>query len=171
MHSSCEVGVYAANNITEEEASAVGFDLNGNYFLVSDAECFCISGGEVDVSLCSDNAFFDFNFTAGANDLALAASLYVAGFANGSFHAECTSVCEGDFNLSSGTCGTEDDNVGDGLLGAYNGNSFFACELAGLGQILLMCKGSTFAEQDGDMFCREVNVTCAGFNKNFVCLN
>ena len=169
VHSSCEVGVYAAYNVAEEEASAVGLDLNGNHFLVRNAESFSISGSEVDVSLCGDNAFFDFNFAAGANDLALAASLYVAGLTNGSFHAEGTSVCQGDFNLSSGACRSEDDYVGDGLLRSYNGNSLFASELTGLGQVLLMSKGSTLAEQDVDVFCGKVNVTCAGFNKNFVC--
>jgi hypothetical protein len=118
----------------------------------------------VDVTLSSDNAFSDFNFTCGANQLARAGTCNVTGFTNRSGYAQGTCVGEGDFNLSSRTCGTENDYVRNGLLGANNGNSFFASELTGLGQVLLMGKGSAFAEEDLDVFFGEMYVTGAGFN-------
>ena len=160
VHSSSKLGAYADNNVAEDEASAVGVDLNGNDLLVSNA----CSGSEVDVTLCSDNAFSDFNFTCGANELARAGTCNVTGFTNGSVYAEGTCVGEGDFNLSSRTGGTEDDYIGNGLLGAYNGNSFFASELTGLGQILLMGQGSAFTEENLDVFFGKMYVTGAGFN-------
>ena len=164
VHSGSELGAYADNNIAEDEASAVGVDLDGYDFLVSNACSFSISGSEVDVTLCSDNAFSDFNFTCGTNELARAGTCNVTGFTNGSVYAEGTCVGEGDFNLSSGTCGAEDDYIGNGLLGTNNGNSFFAGELTGLGQILLMGKGSAFTEENLDVFFGEMYVTGAGFN-------
>ena len=164
VHSSSELGAYADNNVAEDGGSAVGFDLNGYDFLVGYAEFFCVSGSDVDVALCSDNAFSDFHFTAGTYELACAGACNVTGFTYGSVYAEGTSVGEGDFNLGSRTCGTEDDNIGNGLLGANYGNSFFASELTGLGEVLLVGKGCAFTEKDLDVFFRKMHVTCAGFN-------
>ena len=164
VHSGSELGAYANNNIAENEASAVGVDLNGNDFLISNACSFCISRSEVDVTLSSDNAFSDFNFTCRTYELACAGTSNITGFTNGSVYAEGTSIGEGDFNLGSRTCGTEDDNIGNGLLGANYGNSFFASELTGLGEVLLVGKGCAFTEKDLDVFFRKMHVTCAGFN-------
>ena len=164
VHSSSELGAYANYNVTENGGSAFGFDLYGYDFLVSYVEFFCISGSDVDVTLCSDNAFSDFNFTAGTYELACAGTCYVTGFTYGSVYAESTSVGEGDFNLSSRTCRTEDDYVCNGLLGANNGNALFASELTGLGEVLLVGEGCAFTEEDLDVFFRKMHVTCAGFN-------
>ena len=164
VHCSCELRAYTYNNVTENGGSAVGFDLYGYDFLVGYAEFFCISRGEVDVTLCCDNAFCDFNFAAGTYELACAGTSYVTGFTYGCGYAEGTCVGEGDFNLGCRTCRTKDDYVRDGLLRANNGNAFFACELTGLGQILLVGESCAFAEQDLDVFFRKMYVTCAGFN-------
>ena len=164
VHCSSKLGAYTNNNITENEASAVGVDLYGYDFLVSYACSFCVCGSEVDVTLCSDNAFSDFNFACRANELARTGASNVAGFTNRSGYAESTSVGEGDFNLGCGTRGTEDDYVGNGLLGTNYGYSFFASELTGLGEVLLVGKGCAFTEKDLDVFFRKMHVTCAGFN-------
>ncbi len=164
VHSSRELGANTNNYVAEDCSSVSGFDLYGYDFLVSYAEFFSISGCDVDVTLCSDNAFSDLNLTAGTNELASAAACDVAGFTNGSSNTKCTSVCEGNLNLCSGTSRSEDDYVCDGLLGTNNGNALFASELTGLGEILLVSEGSAFAEEDLNMFFREMHVTCAGFN-------
>ena len=164
MHCSRELGAYTDNNVAENEVSAVGVDLNGYDFLVSYACSFCIFGSEVDVTLRSDNTFSDFNFTCGTYELASAGACNVTGFTNGSGYAESTSVGKGDFNLGCRTCGTEDDNIGNRLLGTNYGNSFFACELTGLGEVLLVGKGCAFTEKDLDVFFRKMHVACAGFN-------
>ena len=164
VHSSRKLGANANNNVTEDCSSVSGFDLNRYDFLVRYAEFFSISGSDVDVTLCSDNAFSDLNLTAGANELASAAACDVAGFTNGSSNTKCASVCEGNLNLCSGTSRSEDDYVCDGLLGANNGNALFASELTGLGEVLLVSEGSAFTEKDLNMFFREMHVTCAGFN-------
>ena len=164
MHSSSELGAYAYNNVAEDAGTAVGVDLNGYDFLVSYACSFSVSGSEVDVALSSDNAFSDFNFTCGAYELACAGTCNIAGFTYGSVYAEGTSVGKGDFNLGCRTCRTEDDYIGNGLLGANYSNSFFTCELTGLGEVLLVGKGCAFAEKDLDVFFRKMHVACAGFN-------
>ncbi len=164
VHSSRKLGAYANDYVAEDSCSVSGFDLYGYDLLVGYAEFFSISGSDVDVTLCSDNTFSDLNLTCRANELASAASCDVAGFTNGSVNAECTSVCERNLNLCSGTSRTEDDYVRDGLLRANNGNALFASKLTGLGEILLVCKSSALAEEDLNMFFREMHVTCAGFN-------
>lgn len=152
VHCCCKLRAYTNYYVTENGGSAVGFDLYGYDFLVRYAEFFCVSGSDVDVALCCDYAFCDFNFTAGANELTCAAACYIAGFTYGSGYAEGTCVGERDFNLGCRTCRTEDDYVRDGLLRANNGYAFFTCKLTGLGQVLLVSQGCAFAEQNLDVF-------------------
>ena len=164
VHSCCELGANAADNVTEDGGTAFAVDLNGNNLLVLNAELLSISGGQVNVALCNDNAFSDLNFACRANDLAACGACNVTGLTNGSVYAQGAGIGEGNFNLGSGTSRAEDDNVSDGLLGADESYALFACELTGLGEVLLVGKGCAFAEKDLDVFFRKMHVTCAGFN-------
>jgi hypothetical protein len=123
----------------------------------------------VNVTLCGDHALGEFYLAGRAYQLARAGSGYVTALTNGSFHAQGAGIGEGYFYLRSRSCGTENDYVGDGLLGAHNGNSLLAGELAGLAQILLVGEGVTLTEQDLDMLLGEVYVTGGGFYQNFIC--
>ena len=69
VHSSGELRTYTNYNIAENKASVSGCNLNGNDLLVLNAGSSSFFGSEVDVTLSCDNAFADFNFAAGANEL------------------------------------------------------------------------------------------------------
>ena len=164
VHSSRKLGAYANYNIAENKASAVGVDLNGNDLLISNTYSFSICGSKVDVTLSSDNAFCDLNFACRTYELASTGARNITGFAYGCAYAESTCVGEGDLNLCSGTCGAKDDYTRNGFLGTNNGNAFFACELTGLGEVLLMGEGSAFAEKDLNVFFGKMHVACTCFN-------
>ena len=152
VHCESELGGNAANNVAEREGSAVGGDLNAYDLLVGNAASFCIFGCHVDVALSCDNAAGNFNFALGSYDLAGSGACDVAAFANGSCEAESSCIGEGNFNLAVGTCGSENGDLLNGVLGTYNGNSFFAGELTGLGEHLLYCELVSLTEKDLDMF-------------------
>jgi len=168
VHSSRKLGAYANNNITENQAAVFACDLNANDLFISNAESSGIVGSEVDVTLSGDNAFAQLNFTAGTNELACAGAGNITALTNGSFDTEGAGIGEGNLNLGSGTCGTENDHLGDGILGADNGNALFACELTGLGEILLMGELMTCTEEDGDMLLSQMYVAGRSLNENFV---
>ena len=69
VHSSGELRTYTNYNIAENKASVSGCNLYGNDLLVLNAGSSSFFGSEVDVTLSCDNAFTDFNFAAGANEL------------------------------------------------------------------------------------------------------
>ena len=69
VHSSGELRTYTNYNIAENKASVSGCNLNGNDLLVLNAGSSSFFGSEVDVTLSCDNAFADFNFAAGTNEL------------------------------------------------------------------------------------------------------
>lgn len=69
VHSGGELRTYTNYNIAENKASVSGCNLNGNDLLVLNAGSGSFFGSEVDVTLSCDNAFTDFNFAAGANEL------------------------------------------------------------------------------------------------------
>jgi hypothetical protein len=123
----------------------------------------------VNVTLCSDYALGELNLTGRSNQLACAGAGYVAALTNGSLYTQGAGIGQRNFHLGSRSCGTENDYVSDGLLGAYNGNSLLAGELAGLAQILLVGEGVALTEQDFDMLLGEVHVTGGGFHQNFIC--
>jgi hypothetical protein len=118
----------------------------------------------VDVTLCSDNAFNKVNLAARTNELASGRACGVAAFTNGGIDSEGTSIGEGNLNLRCLTCGTENRYVGNGLLGAYDGNSFFASVLTGLAELLLIVKGCALAEEDRDVLLAKMYVTSGSFN-------
>ena len=82
MHSQSVAGGNTNNNVTEDQGTG-GVQLNGNDVLVCNAECFSISGGHVNVTLCDDNALSQSNFACGTNQLQTGSACNVAAFAEG----------------------------------------------------------------------------------------
>lgn len=88
MHCKCIGGAYSANNVTEGKRSAVGFDFYGNYLLVAKSVFFGILGSAVNVTLCNDNAFGEFDFTLGTYKLASTGRSGVTRFTAGCGNAD-----------------------------------------------------------------------------------
>ena len=164
VHSAAEAGAYANNYTTQNCGALLGDDLNRNNFLVANAEIGCFFGSNVDVTLCSDNAFSKVNLAARTNELASGRACGVAAFTNGSVDSEGTSIGERYLNLRCLTSGTENRYVGNGLLGAYDGNSFFASVLTGLAELLLVVKGCALAAEDRDVLFAKMYVTSGSFH-------
>ena len=164
VHCERKLGAYAAYNVTENEASAVGIDLDAYNVLIGNTASLCVCGSHMDVTLCNDNAAVDLNFACRTNELAGSGAFNVAAFTDGSCNAERSCVCERDLNLACRASRSEDRNLCDRLLGTYNVNSFLARVLTGLRKHLLNGELVALAEKDVDVFLREVDMTCGGFN-------
>ena len=151
MHSCSEVSVYTNNDVIENEGTSC-IKLNLNNLLISNAECFCISGCEVDVSLCGDNALCKLNLSARTNELNAGSSCNVSALSYGSNETEGSCIGERKLNLSCGTNGSENDNVRNGLLRSFNGKTLLASELTGLAEVLLSGELIALAEEDINSF-------------------
>ena len=166
VHCGSELIGNAYNNAIKNEGTS-GIELNLNNFLISNAEVICSFGCEVDMSLCSDNAFCEFNGTAGANECASTGAGCVTGFTDGSLYADGSCVCERNFNLRSFSCRTENGHFEFALF-TLNSYFFFASKLTGLAKLFLYGKGMTFTEKDRNVFIRKMDVSCGCFNKNLI---
>ena len=111
MHCGCEFVAYTDNDIAEHGLSSLAVDLNADNLLILNAVFRGGLGGQVDMSLCNDNALGDFNFAAGTYDLAAGSSRKVTGFSYryGNTYASCVGC--GKFNLGLFSDGTEYGDV------------------------------------------------------------
>ena len=69
-----------------------GLDLDIDDLTVADAVVCCISRSHMDVSLGSDNAFFQFDFTAGANQLDAGSAFDITGFSDLGFNTKGSGI-------------------------------------------------------------------------------
>ena len=158
VHCCCKGRLDTDDNVVIDGLSAVGVDCNLDNLLVRNAECSSVVGRHMDVSLCDDNAFRDFDFAARTDELAACRACNVTGFTDGSVNTEGSCVGKGKLNLRFGTSRTEDGDALDGLLGTDEGNAFFTSELAGLAQILLVGQLVTCTEKNFDVLFGEMSL-------------
>ena len=64
MHSGSKAGAYSNYNVTKN-CGTLGFNLYRNDLLVTNAHLCCCLGGEVDMTLCSDNALGELELCTG----------------------------------------------------------------------------------------------------------
>ena len=168
VHSTCEVGVNTNYNVTEYGGSVIGLDLDRYDLLIGNTCLSSLFGCEMDVTLSNDNALSDLNLTARSYDFAGCAALNVAALTNGSCNTESSCICIRNLNLCCGTSRSEDYNVCNRLLGAYESYSLLASKLTGLAKVLLMCKRCACTKKCFDICSGKMHVACAGFYKYFV---
>ena len=92
MHSESVSRVNSYDNVTENEASAIGFSLNGNDLLVYEIILFSILGSHMNVSYSDDNAVLKLYFTFRTYDLTAAAAFKVTAFTDGSLYADASGI-------------------------------------------------------------------------------
>ena len=163
MHSKCVRTADAADNIAEDKASSVGVDLDPNNVLILDAHLFGIFRSHVDVAFRNDDALFQLNFAAGANQFAGCGSSQIAGFTDGRNDAQRARVGKGNLDLIRFSFRTQDGTF-QRAFGADNGDFLFAGELAGLRKIFLIMQNCVCAEQDSERLFGNVNVSCGSLN-------
>ena len=78
VHGGRVAGADSDDNVAEGGGSVGGLDLDGDNLAVLYAEFLSVFGGEVDVSLGSDNAFLKSNFACGSFDDAAGSACKVA---------------------------------------------------------------------------------------------
>ena len=159
VHGSGELLADSYDDITEGKGTTVAVNLDGNDLLVGNAELCSLFGGEVDVSLCDDNALGDLNLAAGTDELAAGSASDITGLTDRRNKTYLACIGEGKFDLCSTSLRTEDGDTGKLTLGADDGNSLFTCELTGLGKILLLGQSMVCTEKDGKLLFCNVNVT------------
>jgi hypothetical protein len=91
VHSKCEVGVYAANNVIKDEGTS-GVKANLNDLLVNNTDLFCVCGSHVDVSLSDDNAVLKLYLTLRSYDFAAAAAFKVTAFTDRSLYTDASCI-------------------------------------------------------------------------------
>ena len=168
VHSCSELVGNADDDITECQCAAVAVCLNRDDLLVLNAHSSSVFGCDVQVAHSSDDALCQLDFALGANQLAGACACDVAALTDGSLNADSASIGQRDLDLGSLTLGAEDGDAGESALCAFNADLLFACKLAGLGQILLLCQLVAFAEQDVDVLSGQMDVTSRCFDDNFI---
>ena len=92
MHSQSEIISDSYDSVAEYQASVFGLDLDIDDLTVADAVVCCISRSHMDVSLGSDNAFFQFDFTAGANQLDAGSAFDITGFSDLGFNTKGSGI-------------------------------------------------------------------------------
>ncbi len=156
-----------ADNDAVEDQRASGVELNLNDLLVANTEVSGGFGGKVNVSLSSDDTFGESNGAAGTDEGARAGALDITGFANGSLYADGSCIGKGNFNLRIFSCRTENGHFERALF-ALNGYFFLAGKLTGLAEHFLYGELMAGTEKNVNVFCGKMEMSCGGFNENFV---
>ena len=167
VHCEREFGADSDDDVVKDELSAVGVDLDGDDLLILKAVFLGVLGGGVDVPLGGDDAALDLKLALGADQFAGAAALDIAALPDGCGNAYRAGVGERKLDLSCGADGAEDGDGGEAALGADDGYSLFAGELAGLGEILLFGQLIAFAEENIESLAADMDVAGGCFNENF----
>ena len=121
----------------------------------------------MNMSLRGDDALRNFHRAAGTDKGTCAGALDVAGFTHGRLDAERSRVGQGNLDLCGASCGTEDGHFKLALF-TFDGDLFLTGELTGLAELLFYGELMPFAEQCGDVFLGEMDVSCRGFDQNFI---
>ena len=120
---------------------------------------FEIGRAHVDVSHCPDDALGQFDHALGADEHAAGRPLDVARDADRKVDAEGDAVGEGELDLGVAAAGAEDADFGQHpAAGADDGDGLFCGEVAGLVEVLLDFQLRAWAEEDFEVFLREVHV-------------
>ena len=163
VHSQGKLVANAADNVAENQAAAVGLDLDPNNVFVLNAHLNSVFGGDMDVALCNDNALGQLDFAAGTNQFAGSGASYVAGLTDRSDNTQCTGIGQRNFDLVSRSFRTEDRTF-QGAFGADNGDLLFAGELAGLREVFLVVQNGVCAEQGCEGLFGNMYVSCGSLN-------
>ena len=75
VHGGIAAFAYTDLNVVEDQASVLGVDLDLNNLAVAYASLFGLSGADVQVTFCNDDAFRNLYFTGRADQLAGSAAL------------------------------------------------------------------------------------------------
>ena len=167
VHGGSELVAYADYNIAENE-TALGIESNAYDFLVGNAEVGGSFGREMNMTLCGDNTFAYFIFSCGTYELAAGRACNIARFANRRTNTESSGIRESYLNLTSLSFRTEDYNICNLLFGTHNGYSLLAGILTGLTEGFLYSELIALAEKCLHSLCCKMNMSCRGFNQNFI---
>lgn len=119
VHCQCIRIRNTANNIAQDCLSAVCIQTNPYNVLILYAHFFSVCRSQMDVTLCNDNTFRNFDFAFWTNDLTCTRTSNIARFPNRSNNADGTSISCREFYLICLPERAEDGNVRQGLLRAY----------------------------------------------------
>ena len=102
MHGGIAAFAYTDLNVVEDQASVLRVDLDLDDLAVAYASLFGLSGADVQVTFCNDDALRNLYFTSRADQLAGSAALQVAGQSDRSVQAEASGIGGGKLYLGLG---------------------------------------------------------------------
>ena len=149
MHGGVAAFAYTDLNVVEDQASVLRVDLDLDDLAVAYASLFGLSGADVQVTFCNDDAFSNLYLTGRADQLAGSAALQVAGQSDRSVQAEASGIGGGKLYLGLGAEWAKDADIWLALLRANDGDLLVAGKLAFDGQFFLNGQLCVWAKQGG----------------------
>src|SRR5699024_4778456 len=111
VHGGIAAFAYTDLNVVEDQASVLRVDLDLDDLAVAYASLFGLSGADVQVTFCNDDAFSNLYLTGRADQLAGSAALQVAGQSDRSVQAEASGIGGGKLYLGLGTEWAKDADI------------------------------------------------------------
>ena len=132
VHGEVIASVYPYNDICVDQGTAVAFGEDEYFVIVFDMQGKCIFRRHMDVAFGYDDAFGNFNITAGTAENTARCVFDISGLADYAGDTEFSDICQGKFYLSFLTEGTEKCHVLEDSFRTFDSDSFLTEILTGL---------------------------------------